>query len=69
MKYFFHLDIDADKKILFIYLIIQGTLMKYFFHLDIDADKKIDTKEFMAILEEDVSITDILNHDNPVLRG
>ena len=43
--------------------------MKYFFHLDIDADKKIDTKEFMAILEEDVSITDILNHDNPVLRG
>jgi len=47
----------------------KGTLMKYFFHLDIDADKKIDTKEFMAILEEDVSITDILNHDNPVLRG
>jgi len=47
----------------------KGTLLKYFFSLDNDNDQLVDTKEFMQILDEDASITEILNHDNPVLRG
>merc|ERR1712142_347498 len=47
----------------------KGTLLKYFFSLDKDDDKLVDTKEFMHILDEDTSITEILHHDNPVLRG
>lgn len=47
----------------------KGTLLKYFFSLDTDSDQLVDTKEFMQILDEDASITEILNHDNPVLRG
>jgi len=47
----------------------KGTLLKYFFSLDQNDDKLVDTKEFMTILDEDASITEILSHDNPVLRG
>jgi len=50
----------------------KGLLMKYFHSLDNDTDGALDTMEFMKLLDEDVSITEILKQDvyeNPILRG
>lgn len=50
----------------------KGLLRKYFIKLDTDKDDKLDTMEFMKLVEEDLSITEILSeddHSNPILRG
>lgn len=49
----------------------KGILLKYFFSLDLDNDKKIDTMEFMKLLEEDDSITEILgaSRKNRIAKG
>lgn len=49
----------------------KGLLLKYFLSLDADDDKALDTMEFMKLLDEDASITEVLkiNHKNPILNG
>lgn len=50
----------------------KGLLKKYFTVLDSDNDNKLDTMEFMKLIEEDMTITEILSeddHSNPILRG
>lgn len=45
----------------------KGLLSKYFYSLDMDDDQLIDTREFMKILEEDDSMTAVLDR-NPILN-
>lgn len=50
----------------------KGLLKKYFTMLDTDSDEKLDTMEFMKLIEDDVTISEILSgddHSNPILRG
>jgi len=50
----------------------KGMLLKYFTMLDMDKDKMLDTMEFMKLIEEDMSVSEIISteeHKNPILRG
>jgi len=49
----------------------KGMLLRYFLSLDTDNDNALDTMEFMKLLDEDTSITQVLahNHNNPILNG
>lgn len=50
----------------------KGLLKKYFTMLDVDKDGKVGPMEFMKLIEDDMTITEILSEDaysNPILRG
>lgn len=50
----------------------KGMLLKYFQEMDTNKDQSLDTMEFMKLVEEDMSISEILSeddHSNPILRG